>query len=645
MNLKRGSILMKRKLSLLLALVLLFTVFTAGCGKKEEPADVVEDDTEVVDEPEEDVSDEPTEPTGQIIIGNTTELTGDWIPVWQNNAADYDVYNFITGYSTVDMTFDGEYVINDTVVEDYEVTENEDGSKTYTWTIKDGLTYDDGSPITAKDYVASALLWASPVIAETGGSNTTGQYLKGWSSYSKGETKEFEGVNLIDEKTFAVTIAPENVPYFFELTLVSFSPEKLSYWTDETVEIHDDGDGAYLSENFTTENFGDKLQEARFGIYPSSGAYKLESYDEASKTAVLQVNEKFLGNYEGRKPLIQTIIYKKVTQETAVDELATGGVDLLSGMASGDEINAGLDLVDKGGFDFVEYPRSGYGKLTLVCDYGPTQYPAVRQAIAHLIDRNDFAKAFTGGFGTVVNGPYGEAMWFYQETKAELNEKLNQYPYSLEKAVELLEEDGWIYDANGDEYKEGIRYKKTEDGELMPLELEWASTEQNAFSDLLVVKLQENPDVAAAGMKINQTVMTFGELLNYLYRDGSKDSKYGVPTYHMFNLATNYTPRYDLTTAYTTDPDLLKLGLNDNYILDEKLESLAKEMVLLDPEDRDGFKAKFVEFITRWNELMPDIPLYSNLYHDFYNDKLKNYDTNSLIRIDTALLYAYVVEE
>ena len=51
----------------------------------------------------------------------------------------------------------------------------------------------------------------------------------------------------------------------------------------------------------------------------------------------------------------------------------------------------------------------------------------------------------------------------------------------------------------------------------MPLIIEWASTEQNAVSDLLVVKLQENPDLAAAGIQINQTVMTFTDLLNYLY--------------------------------------------------------------------------------------------------------------------------------
>lgn len=633
---------MKRKLALLLALVLLLTVFTTACGKKENPT-VGEEETE--EEPvEENTNAEPTEPTGQITIGNTTELTGDWEPYFQNNAADNDVYNFITGYSTVDMTFDGKYLINDTVVEKHEVTENDDGSKTYAFTIKDGLTYDDGSPITALDYVSDYMFWSSPVVGEMGGDNTSGQYLKGWKEYSTGNAKEFIGVNLIDEKTFAFTIDAENIPYFFELTLVSASPLKLSFWTDDTVEIKDDGNGCYFSDNFTKDNFEERINKARFESYPSTGPYKVVSYDEASKTAVLEVNDKFLGNYEGRKPLIKTVIYKKVTNETAMDELATGGVDLLSGMASGDEINAGLDLVEKGGYSFTEYPRAGYGKLELICDHGPTEDVNVRKAIAHLIDRNDFAKAFTGGFGTVVNGPYGEAMWFYQETKAELNSKLDQYPYSPEKAIALLEESGWIYDKNGNEYKEGIRYKKLEDGTLMPLVIEWASTEQNEVSDLLVIKLQENPDVASAGMKINQTVMTFGELLNYLYRDGSKDAKYGVPTYHMFNLGTGFTPRYDLSVTYTTDPDLIKQGLNSNHIIDKDLEKYAKEMVLTDPDDKDGFKKKFVDFIVRWNELLPDIPLYSNIYHDFYTDKLQNYNMNSLIKIPDAILYSYVTE-
>ena len=77
---------------------------------------------------------------------------------------------------------------------------------------------------------------------------------------------------------------------------------------------------------------------------------------------------------------IKTIIYKKVTQETALDELATGGVDLLSGMASGDEINQGLDLVDQGGFAY-SISTCWIRKLLFQCDHGPTQFVEVRQAL------------------------------------------------------------------------------------------------------------------------------------------------------------------------------------------------------------------------------------------------------------------------
>ena len=638
--------MMKKSIVLLLVLTMVLSVL-AGCAKTEEPPVATPDPAPGTETPAPDVVEaKPTSPQGQITIGNTTELSGDWVPHWTNNAADYDVYNFMAGYSTVDMTFGGEYLVNDTVVKDYKVVENEDGSKTYEWTINDGLMYGDGSPITAADYVAAVMLWSSPQVQATGAKASYGYYLTGYSEFNKGESKIFPGVRLLDDKTFSVTMAAENLPFFYELPNVSVGPEKLSFWTDETVTITDDGEGCYFSDNFTTEAFEERFKVARYAVedFPITGAYKLKSYDESSKVAVLEVNENYIGDYTGQKPLIQTVIYKKVTQETALDELSTGGVDLLSQMASGDEINAGLDLIDKGGFDFTSYPRAGYGKLVFQCDFGPTADVEVRQAIAHLLDRNEFAKAFTGGFGTVVNGPYGESMWFYQETKAELDSKLNEYTYGLENAVTLLESAGWTLNADGGEYTEGIRHKKMEDGTLMPLVIEWASTEQNAVSDLLVVQLQENPDLAAAGIKINQTVMTFGDLLNYMYRDGTVDPKYDLPTYGMFNLATNYTPVYDLSTTYATDPDMVKAGYNTNFLFDDKLEQAAKDMVLLAPEDKDVFKEKFVEFVVRWNELLPDLPLYSNLYHDFYNEKLKDYEKNPLIRIDKALLYSYVGE-
>ncbi|SHO52643.1 ABC transporter substrate-binding protein [Anaerocolumna xylanovorans] len=633
----------KRVLALLLTVVMVFSL--AGCKGKNDTGISTEPTTapvDTTDEPTEAPTQAPAEPSGQIIIGSTTDLSGEFIPYFQNGAADNDIFYMTNGYPTTDITDAGEFVVDKTVVKDYKVTSNEDGSKTYTWTINNNLVWNDGTPITAKDYVANLLLWSSKQIADMGANNTiVGMYFKGFTDFSSGKTKEFSGVNLISDDTFAVTIDASNLPYFFELGLVQVQPTKLSFWTDDKVTISDDGKGAYFSDNFTVENYKDKINAARTKVPAiTCGAYNAVSFNGSAKEAVIEVNPKYLGNRDGQKPSIKTIIYKKVTTETALDELSTGSVDLLNGMSSGDEINAGLDLVDKGGFAYSSYDRNGYGKLQFACDFGPTQFVEVRQAIAHLLDRNDFAKAFTGGFGSVVNGPYGPAMWMYQDTKDTLDEKLDSYPYSLDDAVKLLEDGGWVYGKDGKDYTSGVRYKKLDDGTLMPLVIEWASSEQNPVSELLVVKLQNNPDVAAAGIKINQTVMTFTELLSYLYRDGSNDKKYEVPTYNMFNLATGFTPIYDMVQQYT-----IKGGDNTNFIKDEELDKLTKDMVLVDPADKTTFESKFVSFIEKWNYLLPDIPLYSNLYHDFYNAKLKNYNPNGIWDMKYALMYASVEEQ
>jgi len=614
--------MVKKLVSVLLIACMVTTAF-AACGKKA-----------------------GKDPSGQIIIGSTTEIGGDFVPYFQNGAADYDIYRMIEGYSTVELTSAGEFVVNKTAVKEYKTEVNADGSKTYTYTINKGLVYNDGSEIKAIDYVTTAMLWSSHVVGEMGADNSiVGKYFKGWSDFAQGNSKVFTGVRLIDDYTFSITIDAQYIPYFYELALTELNPTKLTFWLDDQVTIKDDGEGCYFSDNFTKEAYADKINAAR-GAIPrvTAGPYSIKSFDEATKTAILEANPLYKGRNDGQKPQIKTIVYKKVVEETQLDELKTGSVDLLNAISSGTQINAGLDLVDAGGFSYTAYDRAGYGKLELICDFGPTQFIEVRHAIAYLLDRNDFAKAFTGGFGSVVNGPYGVAMWMYKESKDELDEKLNQYPYSLEKAIEELENGGWIYDENGNPYKEGIRYKKLDDGTLMPLILEWASSEQNPVSELLVVKLQNNPDVAAAGMKINQTVMTFTELLNYLYRDGSEDPKYAVPTFNMFNLATGFSPIYDQSSQYTIDEKLYETGANDNWIKDEELARLASEMVLTDPTDREGFRQKFVKFIERWNYLLPDVPLYSNIYHDFYNEKLKNYNVNALFDLPYALLYAYVEE-
>jgi len=617
---------MSRKMKLVAALlaVLMVVGMLAGC-KAKDPASTN---------------------SNQQITGSTTELSGDWGNAWwTNNAADNDVRSLMNGYGTVVVNQSGEYFYDPTVVAEHNETVNEDGTKTFEVTIKKGLKYNDGKEITAKDYVGYLLVSLSPIVKEMGG-KVTPTYYPGGSEYQNGEATTLKGVRLLDDYKFSVTINADFLPYFYDITYAGVSPLPLQMWLPEGADVKDDGEGAYLT-GFEAEDAKASIEKARYLSEKRvcSGPYQLESFDSQSLQAVLTINPNYAGNFEGQKASIEKIIYVKVISETEFDQLSTGQVDVLQTLSEGAEIDKALDLESKGGFKTANYLRAGYGKLMFQCDFGPTQFVGVRHAIAYLLDRNDFATTFTGGYGSVVHGPYGLAMWMYKEGEEELNAKLNTYTYSVDSAIKELEDAGFVLDANGDPYKEGVRYKEVTaeeagdyqhnvtlaDGRiLMPCIIEWSSSENNPVSELLAVKLANTEATKSAGVQINQHVMTFTELLNYMYRDSSQGDQYAVPTYGMYNLATNFTPVYDMSYSWTSDPDLVAQGYNTNFLFDEQLDKLSMDMVYgVESGDNDKYLKLWLQYVERWNELLPEVPLYSNDYHDVYADKFDHYDVSS----------------
>jgi len=179
----------------------------------------------------------------------------------------------------------------------------------------------------------------------------------------------------------------------------------------------------------------------------------------------------------------------------------------------------------------------------------------------------------------------------------------------------------------------------------MPAIIEWSSTTDNPVSELLVTMLANNTDLATAGMEIRQSVMDFDQLLLWMYRDKSQGEQYGVPKYGMFNLATNFTPVYDQSFSFTLKPEEIALGYNVNFIFDEQLDKLSMDMVYgVESTDPEGFRKIWVEFIDLWNELLPEIPLYSNVYYSIFANKLKGYTENPIWGFAPAIVYASVEE-
>lgn len=644
---------MKKFLALLLAVVMVLTMVACGEGKKK--AD------------------------GQVVIGSSTEASGDWAYsafVRNPNATDNSVMKLTDDMTTIESNQHGDYVINKTVVKSYERIEEENGNVTFKFVINDGLKFNNGEAVTAENFVAWTMFVTSPAGKEMGVVSATYNMLPGGLAYRNGETNVLSAVRLYDEKTFSITIAKTGedgetsyLPYYYDITYASMQAVNLTYWFGEGWSVKDDGEGVYFvnadGKEFTAETVGETVTAARFatGNRVTAGPYNLVSFDQSSREIVLEVNENYNGNFEGQKPGIQKLVIVKTSEDTVMDMITTGQIQIYSQIADGSEVNAVMDLIDAGTIDSSpsQYDRAGYGYFGFACDLGPTQFTEFRQAIAYLLDRVEFAQTFCKGWGSVVHGPYCTA--FTMTAKTDIEKKINHYDYNPEKAVELLKQAGFVYNADGSDYVDGsgeVRYAKVTEEQakyydsfnkvladgtiLMPATINWASSEGNAVSALLSTMLANSEATKAAGVSIVKTEMTFPELLNYMYRQDSYGlgGDYSMPTYNMFNLATGYNGGvYDESYNWTTDPEYIEQGYNVQHLYDEQLDKLSMDMVYgVEPSDEATYLDLWEKYIIRWNELLPMVPLYSNIYVTVYPNTIDNYAEDSFWGFERAILYA-----
>lgn len=533
-----------------------------------------------------------------IIMGNTTDLSGKFryatFGGTNPGAADLDVQNLSTGLETVATTKEGGFEWNPTVVKSHEETMNEDGTRTYTVTIYDDLKLSDGTPVTVKNYVVFPMVFSSPVgVAAAGKDHQSGMTLEGFKTFNTYDgtegsgTKELAGLRMIDDYTYSITVAADYANYFYAISYAGLSAYDVSLWIGDA-DVKDDGNGVYFTDDFYAKE-GDKYVMADHIVtasqntdttYPYSGPYVVKSYDSADKSAVLELNPNFKGNYEGVKPTIAKVVYKKIVSSTQLEDLKAGTLDVIAGITGGDETNEALALADgsDGKYVYTHYSRAGYGKLGFRADYGPAQFTEVRQAIAYCMDRAKFAKDFTGGYGGVVDGPYYSGSWMY---KAAVDQGmiLNAYATSVDSAIEVLTDGGWVYDAEGNDYVEGVRYKKipgdiatendinykSKDGAYvttkvgddyyMPLVLNWYGTSDNPFTDQLMTGFASNDNVIAAGFNVQYTIGDFSPMLDELYQAAVYGYYSGSPMYSVFNFATGFTSAaYDYSYQMTIDP-------------------------------------------------------------------------------------------
>jgi peptide/nickel transport system substrate-binding protein len=267
----------------------------------------------------------------------------------------------------------------------------------------------------------------------------------------------------------------------------------------------------------------------------------------------------------------------------------------------------------------------------MTSDFGPTAQAEVRRAVGYLFDRNVFLNEFLGGYGSLVNGPYGEAQWFFQETKEELAAALTNYTLDEDKANTELDNSTYKFEADGVTAFDPAKATKTNgyyrhDASKKVLEINHLGTTENQITVLIGQQLDNN--FWKAGIKFSSTEAEWDTLYkNY-------NTGYSMPEserkYHLFNLATNYYSNYD--PYYSWHSKFVKTDYNPGGVADAELDELTIKMRQLEATETEKFKEYFVDFIVRWNELLPTLPLYSNEYFDVINNKFTGLETGPVWR-------------
>lgn len=580
----------------------------------------------------------------EIVVGATTQMDGYFFTDrWSANTADIDVRTLLHGYSTVAVGRSGVYQLDQTAIAHTELTEDENGNKTYEFSINPDLKYSDGSAVTAKDYLFSAMLLSSPAMTEMSGSQGGLPQIMGYEDYAAGKTEIFSGLHLVEDGVFSMTISAEYLPYFYELMYVNVTPYPMAVLAPDFA-IRDDGEGAYIVYTGEEENAPDLTEVLKQTILGDgdgylynpqviSGPYVLTGYDAENNTASFAKNDYYLGNYEGALPAIDRIQFVNVANDEIVNKLVSGEIDIANKVTDGEVIDAALEIVngDSGALRSASYLRSGYGFIAFACEDEVTGSEAVRKAVALLTDADAYVSDFLKTYGLRTYGHYGLGQWMVTGNMQAL-EQLPTYDFDAYEAIALLEADGWNLNENGEPFggNDAVRYKKTEDGKLLKLELKWAALKDNTGC----AKLQEYTveSLVAAGFSVKIDEMTFTEMTDIYYRRVER-------SHNMFYLASNFGLVYD--PYYTFNGAEVYQGVeNTTGIADETLLQLADDLRRTPVGANDEYQEKWLKLQQRYAELLPTYPLYSNVYFDVYNPWIYNYNPDIYHSWATAIVYA-----
>ncbi|MGM0421166.1 MAG: ABC transporter substrate-binding protein [Bacillota bacterium] len=310
-----------------------------------------------------------------------------------------------------------------------------------------------------------------------------------------------------------------------------------------------------------------------------SGPFEFVEYRDDEFTRV-----KAFEDYREGRPYLDEIVVRYVDDQALIMMLERGEVDYAEVPGENFERAQEMDNVT-----LHKSIRDGFGYIGLNVEADtPVGEQAVRRAMAYGINRKGFHEVVMSGLAVNVNSPISQASWAYTDD-------LNHYEYDPDKAQEVLEEAGW--EMNDD----GI-YEK--DGEL--LEFTMSASSGSDFIDQLMALAQDN--LNSIGFDVEIEKLEFNTMTD-LIDDGE------LSTWFM---GWSFGADPDPYSVWHSEGDWNRTNWSDERA-DELIE---KARNTLDQAERREY---YVEFQQIWNEDMPYIPMYANIYLHVMNQRVRGF--------------------
>jgi peptide/nickel transport system substrate-binding protein len=369
-------------------------------------------------------------------VGPEAPEDGDWLvrrigaePATLNPVTATDVYeSTINGYVYESLLERDNRTLDlvPLLADSYEVSPDR---LSYLFTLRDGVKWQDGKPLTSSDVVFT--------FKTVKDESVDAPHLRSYY-------RSLEKIEALDARRIRFTFSE---PYFKSLEMIggmSIIPQHI-----------------FSTGDFNTHPAG------RSPV--GSGPYRFVRW-ETGKEITLEKNK----DYWGENPFLDRIVFKIITDETvALQVLKRGEMDLMA-LTPVQWVKQTEGRKFSRTFDKHKYYLPGYsfigwnGRRPVLSD------PKVRRAMTMLLDRDSILKNLRYGFGRVVSGNF-----FYESP--DYDRTIEPWPYDPAKAAALLDEAGWV-DSDGD----GIRDK---DG--VPFRFEFTMTSGSQFADQMSTILKE----------------------------------------------------------------------------------------------------------------------------------------------------------